>query len=198
MLRADKERIVAELSERLRASDTLLVADYRGLSMKEMDALRSRLLEHGARFTVVKNSLTRRAAAAAGVEALLAFLEGPTAIAFLESGGDPVAVAKALREAARQTRVLALRGGLLDGRPISSEEVERLAALPTLDVLRGEVLGAVAAPLLALVGLVSAPLRDLVGLLQARVEQLQGGDAQASQSESSAGQGREDESEQKT
>jgi large subunit ribosomal protein L10 len=198
MLRADKERIVAELSERLRASDTLLVADYRGLSMKEMDALRSRLLEHGARFTVVKNSLTRRAAAAAGVEALLAFLEGPTAIAFLESGGDPVAVAKALREAARQTRVLALRGGLLDGRPISSEEVERLAALPTLDVLRGEVLGAVAAPLLALVGLVSAPLRDLVGLLQARVEQLQGGDAQASQSESSAGQGRKDESEQKT
>jgi large subunit ribosomal protein L10 len=198
MLRADKERIVAELSERLRASDTLLVADYRGLSMKEMDALRSRLLEHGARFTVVKNSLTRRAAAAAGVEALLAFLEGPTAIAFLESGGDPVAVAKALREAARQTRVLALRGGLLDGRPISSEEVERLAALPTLDVLRGEVLGAVAAPLLALVGLVSAPLRDLVGLLQARVEQLQGGDAQASQSESSAGQRRKDESEQKT
>ncbi len=179
MLRADKERIVAELTERLRATDTLLAADYRGLTMKEMDALRSRLLEHGARLTVVKNSLTRRAAEAADVPALLALLEGPTAIAFLEAGGDPVAVAKALRETARQTRLLAVKGGLLHGRLISAEEAETLATLPTLDVLRGQVLGALVAPLQAVVGLVAAPLRDLVGLLEARAEKLReaGGEA---------------------
>lgn len=174
MLRADKERIVAELTERLRATDTVLVADYRGLTVKEIDALRSRLVEHGARFTVVKNSLTRRAAEAAGAEALLALLEGPTAIAFIETGGDPVAVAKALAEVARTTRVLAVRGGVIEGRTITAEEVQELAKLPPADILRGQVLGAIAGPVYAIVGLVTAPLRDLVGLLDARVDQLQG------------------------
>src|SRR5919202_6154232 len=105
MLRQDKERVVAELVERLRSSETLIVADYRGLTMPEIDALRGELLKHGARFSVVKNTLTRRAAEAAGAEALLALLEGPSAIAFLEGDGDPVAVAKALADSARQTRV---------------------------------------------------------------------------------------------
>src|ERR1041385_7439105 len=92
----DKERLVAELTERLRTADTLFVADYRGLSMPEIDGLRTELLKSGARFTVVKNTLTRRAAEAAGADALLALLEGPSAIAFLESDGDPVAGATAL------------------------------------------------------------------------------------------------------
>ena len=96
MLKEEKEQVVAELTERLKASDTLIVADYRGLTMTEIDELRTELLEHGARFSVVKNTLTRRAAEAAGAEELLALLEGPTAIAFLEADGDPVAVAKAL------------------------------------------------------------------------------------------------------
>ena len=173
MQRSDKERIVAELAERLRQTQSLIVADYRGLTMKEIDALRTELLKHGARFTVVKNTLTRRAAEAAGADVVLALLEGPTAIAFLESDGDPVAVAKALRDAARQTRVLTIRGGILDGRPVSEAEVDSLATLPPFDVLRGQVLGAVTAPLQTVVGLFSAPLRDLVGLLDARVEQLE-------------------------
>src|SRR5881396_1040972 len=101
MHRDDKERLVAELTERLRTADTLFVADYRGLSMPEIDGLRTELLRHGARFTVVKNTLTRRAAEAAGADTLLALLEGPTAIAFIETGGDPVAVAKALDDTAR-------------------------------------------------------------------------------------------------
>ena len=116
MKKEDKERVVAELAERLRTSETLIVADYRGLTMPQIDALRGRLLEHGARFAVVKNTLTRRAAEIAGADAVLALLEGPTAIAFVESEGDPVAVAKALADTARQTRVLAVRGGLLEGR----------------------------------------------------------------------------------
>ena len=179
MLKSDKERIVGELTERLQATDTLIVADYRGLTMKEVDALRGELLQHGARFTVVKNSLTRRAAEAAGADAVLALLDGPTAIAFLETDGDPVAVAKALAETARTTKVLAVRGGLLEGRAMTAEEVEELAKLPPLDLLRGQVLGAVAAPLYAIVGLFAAPLQDLHGLLQARIDQLGGEEAEA-------------------
>ena len=106
MDKKQKERVVADLTERLRSTETLIVADYRGLTMQQVDSLRSELLKHGARFQVVKNTLTRRAAEDAGAEHLLALLEGPSAIAFLESDGDPVAVAKALRTAARETQVL--------------------------------------------------------------------------------------------
>ena len=172
MKKDDKERLVAELTERLRTTETLLVADYRGLTMPQIDELRTKLLQHGARFAVVKNTLTRRAAEAAGTDTLLALLEGPTAIAFLESGGDHVAVAKALVDAARETRVLEVRGGLLEGRPVEPSEIESLAKLPPVDVLRGQVLGAITAPLTAIIGLFTAPLQDLYGLLDARIEQL--------------------------
>jgi large subunit ribosomal protein L10 len=183
----DKERVVAELTEKLRTTETLVVADYRGLTMPQIDELRTKLIEHGARFAVVKNTLTRRAAEAAGSDALLALLEGPTAIAFLESEGDPVAVAKALVDAARNTRVLEVRGGLLEGKPVAASEIESLAKLPPFEVLRSQVLGAITAPLTAIVGLFTAPLQDLYGLLDARIEQLreQGdtSEAQASGSE---------------
>jgi large subunit ribosomal protein L10 len=189
MQRSEKERIVEELTERLRGSETLIVADYRGLSVKEIDELRTKLLEQGATFTVVKNSLTRRAAEVAGADALLTLLDGPTAIAFLESGGDAVAVAKALADSARTTRILAVRGGIMQGRAITAGEVEELAKLPPIDVLRGQVLGAVSAPLLTIVGLFTAPLQDLHGLLEARIEQLGGlGDSAGADSPSGEGQ----------
>src|SRR5436853_2839520 len=111
MKKADKENVVSELTERLRAAETLLVADYRGLTMPQIDALRGRLLDSGARFTVVKNTLTRRAAEAAGADALLALLEGPSAIAFLEADGDMGAAAKALADVAKESRVLEIQGG---------------------------------------------------------------------------------------
>ena len=174
MKKEDKEQVVKELTERLRTSDTLLVADYRGLTMPQIDALRSRLIESGARFTVVKNTLTRRAAEAAGADALLTLLEGPSAIAFLEADGDMVAAAKALADMARESRVLAIRGGVMQGRVITAEEVQSLASLPPIDVLRGQVLAAIIAPLTAIAGLVSAPLQNLHGLLDARIEQLGG------------------------
>ena len=101
MLKTDKERVVAELVERLRQSDTLIVTDYRGLTMGEIDDVRTKLIEAGARFSVVKNTLARRAAEAADVEPLLDLLEGPTAIAFLEPDSDPVAAAKVLNEVAK-------------------------------------------------------------------------------------------------
>ncbi|HEY7690705.1 MAG TPA: 50S ribosomal protein L10 [Gaiellaceae bacterium] len=173
MLKQDKERIVEELTERLKTTPTLFVADYRGLSVTEIDELRTKVIEHGARFTVVKNTLTKRAAEAAGADALLALLEGPTAIAFIEADGDMVGVAKALADSARTTRVLAIRGGILDGSPIGEEEVRNLATLPPIDVLRGQVMGAIVSPLMTVVGLISAPVRDLIGLIDARIEQLQ-------------------------
>src|SRR5581483_8503893 len=179
MQREDKARVVAELTERLRSAETLFVADYRGLTMPQIDDLRGKLLEHGARFTVVKNTLTRRAAQDAGADALLALLEGPSAIAFIEAEGDMVAVAKALADSARDTRVLAIRGGILAGREISAGDVEELAKLPPLEILRGQVLGAVIAPLTQLIGLVNAPLQNLYGLIEARIEQLGGEGAAA-------------------
>src|SRR4249919_3118107 len=173
MLKTEKERIVAELTEKLKDTPTLFVADYRGLSVTEIDDLRTKVIEQGARFTVVKNTLTKRAAEEAGADALLAMLEGPTAIAFIEADGDMVAVAKALADSARTTKILAIRGGILDGSPIGEDDVKNLATLPPLDVLRGQVLGAITAPLITVVGLISAPVRDLIGLIDARIEQLQ-------------------------
>jgi large subunit ribosomal protein L10 len=187
MHKEDKERLVSELTERLKSSQTLIVADYRGLTNAEIDALRRQLLEQGALFSVVKNTLTRRAAEAAGADTLLAMLEGPTAIAFLESGGDPAAVAKALADTAKTTRVLAIKGGLLEGRPMSAEEVENLAKLPPADVVRAQLLGAITGPLTTLVALFNAPLQNLVGLIDARIEQLQAeGDTSAAEAEAPA------------
>jgi large subunit ribosomal protein L10 len=183
MKKEQKEQVVDELTARLKAADTLLVADYRGLTMPQIDALRTRLLESGARFTVVKNTLTRRAAEAAGADALLTMLDGPSAIAFLEADGNMVAAAKALADSARETQVLEIRGGVLQGRAMSAEEVATLATLPPEDVLRGQVLGAIIAPLTALVGLLNAPLQNLVGLIDARIEQLGGEEAEAAQPE---------------
>ena len=174
MKKEQKEQVVDELTQRLRAAETLLVADYRGLTMPQIDELRTRLLESGARFTVVKNTLTRRAAEAAGTEALLTLLDGPSAIAFLEADGDMVAAAKALADAARETRVLEIRGGIMQGRAVTAAEIETLAKLPPEDVLRGQVLGAIVAPVTALAGLLNAPLQNLVGLIDARIEQLGG------------------------
>ena len=172
MLRQQKEQVVAELAERLRASETLIVADYRGLTMSEIDGVRTELLKHGARFSVVKNSLTKRAAEEAGVPQLVELLDGPTAIAFVGEG-DMVAVAKSLNDTARQTKILSLRGGILQGQPMSADQVRDLAALPPADVLQGQVIGAVVGPLNAIVGLFTAPLRELVGVIDARITQLQ-------------------------
>jgi large subunit ribosomal protein L10 len=176
MLRKDKEQVVADLAERLRASGTLILADYRGLSVSELDEVRTRILEHGSRFTVVKNTLTKRAAEEAGLEELTALLDGPTAIAFV-GDGDMVAVAKTLNETARRTRILRIKGGILEGAPMEAAQVVELASLPTANVLQGQVLGAIVGPLTSIVGLFAAPLQDFVGLLDARVDQLGGPEA---------------------
>jgi large subunit ribosomal protein L10 len=193
MHKSEKERVVAELTERLQGAETLIVADYRGLTVTQIAELRGKLYEHGARFSVVKNSLTKRAAESAGVEPLLALLEGPTAIAFLESDGDPVAVAKALDDAAR-TETITLKGGLLDGAEIGADDIKQLAKLPPAETLRAQLVGAVAGPMTAVVGLFAAPMRELVGVIDARIRQLeeQGG-AEEPVEEAKAGAATEEE-----
>jgi large subunit ribosomal protein L10 len=183
MLKEDKERLVAELTDRLKSSETLIVADYRGLTVTDIDKLRTDLLTHGARFSVVKNTLTRRAAEAAGATELLALLEGPTAIAFLESEGDPVAVAKALNDRAK-AEVLTIKGGVLQGTTLTADAVKELASLPSVDTVRAQLAGAIMAPLTTVVMLLSAPLHDLVGLIDARIRQLEEqGDSSAAEAE---------------
>ena len=177
MQKADKEKVVAELTERLQSADALLVADYRGLTNSQLASLRVELLNHGAKLSVVKNTLTRRAAEAAGADSLLALLEGPTAIAFVTADGNPVAVAKALTDAAKDTKILTLRGGVLSGNPIGVAEIESLSKLPPLDVLKAQLVGVIVAPLTQLAAVLNAPLQNLVGLIDARITQLGGADA---------------------
>ena len=172
MDRHEKERVVTSLAEQLRSTESLIVADYRGLTNAQLAELRGKLRESGARLQVVKNTLTRRAAEEAGAEALLALLEGPTAIAFVDADGDPVAVAKALSDTAKETKVLALRGGTLSGRSMTGDEVEELAKLPAPDVIKAQLVGVIVAPLTQLAALLAAPLRDIVGLIDARIAQL--------------------------
>ena len=130
-------------------------------------------MDSGARFSVVKNTLTRRAAEEAGVKELLDLIDGPTAIAFIDADGDPAAAAKILNDTARAHDVLVIRGGLLDGDTVTDVEVKRLATLPPADVVRAQLAGAVAGPLTTVVGLFTAPLRDLVNVIDARITQLQ-------------------------
>ena len=173
MLKSEKERVVAELAERLRAAETLMVADYRGLTMPQIDELRTRLLEAGARFTVVKNTLTKLAAEQAGTKEVLELIDGPTAIAFLDADGDPVAAAKVLNETARAHDVLVIRGGIVEGSVVGDADIKRLATLPPTEVLQAQFVGAVVGPLTMVVGLFTAPLRDLVGVIDARIRQLE-------------------------
>lgn len=173
MQKTEKEKVVEDLTERLRSTESLIVADYRGLTNSQLVGLRSSLRQSGAKLQVVKNTLTRRAAEAAGADALLALLEGPTAIAFVETDGDAVAVAKALADVAKETKVLSLRGGVLSGRTLSGADVEELAKLPPPDVVKSQLVGVIVAPLTQLLGLLEAPVRDLVGLIDARITQLE-------------------------
>jgi large subunit ribosomal protein L10 len=173
MLRKEKEQVVAELAERLKSTDTLIVADYRGLTVTEIGELRGKLIEAGARFSVVKNTLTRIAAEQAGSKDVLELIDGPTAIAFIEPDGDPVATAKVLSDVAKASRVLVIRGGLLDGRPITEADVASLSKLPPDDVLRAQLVGALSGSLTTVVGLFTAPLRDLAGVVDARIRQLE-------------------------
>lgn len=170
--RDEKAEAIAALTERLRSADTVFATDFRGLTVKQLSELRGRLRESGTEYTVVKNTLARRAAADTGRQALLPYLDGPTGIVWV--GGDPAVAAKALDQfASEHPEAMTVKGGLLDGVDLPSADVTRLAKLPTREVLLGQLAGTIASPLTGLAGglnnLIGGLARSL-GALQAQKE----------------------------
>jgi large subunit ribosomal protein L10 len=159
-----KQATVAELREQLGRSRTLIVSEYRGLTVREIAEIRRSLRRQDITYRVVKNRLMRIAAADSVGSALDGLLTGPTAIAF---GGDEGATAKAVVDAMRPYRQVRITGALLGDRPIDAAGVTRLAQLPARDVLLAQIAGAFAAPLATTAGLFDAPARDVAGLVQA-------------------------------
>ncbi|MCG8435016.1 MAG: 50S ribosomal protein L10, partial [Gammaproteobacteria bacterium] len=144
---AQKQEAVAELKDKLGRATSVIVADYRGLDVESVNQLRSKLRESGPdayEYRVVKNSILRRAAEGSGVDSLGEHFRGPTAIAI--SYGDPVGLAKTLVDYAKDHDAFELRAGYLDGKAIGSGEIATLATLPTLDELRGKLVGLIQAP----------------------------------------------------
>ena len=164
MARSDKVTAVAELASRFSSSAGVVLTEYRGLSVKALRELR-RSLGEDASYSVSKNTLTTIAAREAGVDGIEEHLVGPTAIAFID--GDPVVVAKGLRDFARTNPQLVIKGGVLDGRFMTSDEVRRLADLESRDVLLAKVAGALQGVLQQAISLVSAPLSEAARLFAA-------------------------------
>jgi large subunit ribosomal protein L10 len=145
MNRDEKAAVIDRIAGELESSQAVFAVDYRGITVSQVADLRAKLRAADATFTVVKNSLTERAADKAGAEALKAVLEGPTALTFVR--GDAAAAAKALSDAQRVTEVLAFKGGLMDGQAVSPDDIRAIAKLPSRDVLYAQLVGTVAAPL---------------------------------------------------
>jgi large subunit ribosomal protein L10 len=167
---------VAELTEVLSRSKLTIVTDYRGLSVADLQNLRSQLRPHQAEIRVAKNTLTKIAARANDLEALEPELVGPTAL--VTAFDDPVQPAKIVSDFVRTSRILQVRAAMLDGVMISVGQVEDLANLPGRDVLLGKVVGGMSTPLYGIVGVLAGPIRSFQYVLQARAEQL-GGSEQA-------------------
>jgi large subunit ribosomal protein L10 len=168
MARADKESTVAELADRFRSSSGVVLTEYRGLTVSQLGELR-RTLDGNAQFSVVKNTLTKIAAGQAGVTAELTdLLEGPSAIAFV--GGDVVEAAKGLRDFSRNYPLLVIKGGVLDGRPLTPAEIVRLADLEPREVLLAKLAGAMKASLAGAAATFNALPAQMARLLAALEE----------------------------
>jgi large subunit ribosomal protein L10 len=164
MAKPTKVSAVAEITEKFRGSSAAVITEYRGLSMAQLTTLR-RALGTGATYTVSKNTLVKRAAQDAGVEGLEALLIGPTAIAFID--GEPVDAAKTLRDFAKDNKALVIKGGYMDGRSLSVDEVTRIADLDSREVLLAKLAGAMKGNLSKAAGLFAAPASQVARLAQA-------------------------------
>lgn len=167
MANAEKTAAVAEITEAFRDSSAAVLTEYRGLTVAQLKELR-RSLAGNASYAVVKNTLTKIAMRDAGLPDLTDRLTGPTAIAFVS--GDPVEVAKSLREFGRNHPLLVVKGGILDGRPLSADEVRTLADLESREVLLARMAGALTASLSKAAALFAAPLAQVVRLAAALQE----------------------------
>lgn len=188
MANQEKVAAVAEITDRFRGSAAALLTEYRGLTMAQITTLR-RSLGTGTTYAVVKNTLTKLAAADAGYAFSDELLTGPTAIAFVS--GDPVEAAKGLRDFARTNPFLVIKGGVVEGRSLSAEEVRRLADLESREVLLARLAGALQGSLAKAAGLFQAPLSQVARLaaaLQEKREAAESADAADTASSADAAQ----------
>ena len=188
MNREQKAERVAEIATAIKESEAVFAVDYRGISVPQAAELRTRLLEAGASFTVVKNTLTERAADVAGTDSVKEPLAGPTACTFVAAeGGDVALAAKALSQFRRANDVLEFKGGLMNGESLSVDQIESLAKLPGVDVLRGQMVGVLASPITGLVRGMNQLIAGLaIALGQIQAEGKIGGDAPAEEPEAPA------------
>jgi large subunit ribosomal protein L10 len=181
MNRDQKEAVVAEVATQIQESEAVFAVDYRGISVPQAADLRVKLNDAGARFRVVKNTLTLLAADKAGADPLKEVLDGPTAFTFVAAeGGDVALAAKALAQFRRETELLEFKGGVMNGEPLTAEQIGEIARLPAKDVLYGQVVGMIASPITGLVRTLNALIAGLAIQLKQIAEQgLVGGDAEA-------------------
>ena len=168
MARSDKDAAVADIADAFRGSSAAVLTEYRGLTVSQLTELR-RSMGDSARYAIVKNTLTKIAAKQAGLTGLDEMLTGPTAVAFIS--GDPVEAAKGLRDFSRTNPLLIIKGGVLDGNPISADEIRRLADLESREVLLAKLAGAMNASLSNAVSLFAAPLSQAARLIEALRQQ---------------------------
>jgi large subunit ribosomal protein L10 len=183
MNKEQKAAAIEEVAGQIKESEAVFAVDYRGISVPQAAELRTRLTEAGARFRVVKNTLTQRAADQAGAESLKEFLVGPTAFTFVVAeDGDVALAAKALATFRRETDLLTFKGGVMNGDPLTAEQLEALSRLPARDVLHGQLVGMIASPITGLVRTLNALISGLAIQLQQIAEQgLVGGDEPAAE-----------------
>jgi large subunit ribosomal protein L10 len=167
MARPEKVAVVEDIADRFRDSSASVVTEYRGLTMSQLTTLR-RTLGDGATYRVAKNTLVKRAAQDAGVQGLDELLVGPTAIAFIT--GEIVDAAKALRDFSKTNHALVIKGGFMDGRPLSVAEVNQLADLESREVLLAKLAGAMKANLSRAAALFAAPASQVARMTQALVD----------------------------
>jgi large subunit ribosomal protein L10 len=166
MNREQKAAVVEEVATQIKEAEAVFAVDYRGISVPQAADLRTKLNDAGARFRVVKNSLTELAAAQAGADSLKELLEGPTAFTFVSAEGDVALAAKALAQFRREHDVLEFKGGIMNGDPLSADEIGSISRLPALDVLHGQLVGMIASPITGLVRGLNALIAGLAIQLQ--------------------------------
>jgi large subunit ribosomal protein L10 len=185
MNRDQKAAAVEEVATQIQESEAVFAVDYRGISVPQAAELRTKLNEAGARFRVVKNTLTQLSADKAGAESLKELLEGPTAFTFVAAdGGDVALAAKALAQFRRETELLEFKGGVMGGEALTVEQITALSRLPARDVLHSQLVGVIASPITGLVRGLNALIAGLAIQLQQIAEQgLVGGEAAAPEAE---------------
>jgi large subunit ribosomal protein L10 len=181
MAKTDKVQAVAEIADRFRTSSAAVITEYSGLTVAQISTLR-RTLGDGTTYRVAKNTLVKRAAADAGVQGLDSLFVGPTAIAFVE--GEPVDAAKALRDFAKENKALVIKGGYMEGRPLTVDEVTQIADLDSREVLLAKLAGAMKGNLTKAAGLFAAPASKVARLVAALQEKRAGEESPAAAAES--------------